>query len=443
MMDQPLNEKTNIAHVAALRLCTSCGACSGVCPVYAIHFEETTGGYLLPTVDEKVCTLCGLCASVCPGIHFGASLRAKMPHDPFTGNALGAFVGTAVDRQLFANSQSGGIVSALLLHALDTGQITGAATVSMEAGTPPRPVVHIARDKQELLRAQKSKYCPVPLLHFLSDLKNLDGPIAVVGISCQLQGLWNVLDKKTALRSKIAFTIGLVCDRVLTYAATDYLFAAVDANGRSAPMMLHFRDKGLQSGYPGDVHIFAADGTSVVLPAAARMRIKDYFTPARCRLCFDKMNVFADITVGDPHGLPDVDRRHGESMLVARTETGQGLVQSAQKGNAINIRQVGYEQVLSGQGVTTKKEQWRAYAEAWEKTGRICPDFFPLVQPSVPQPMKLAKYSADLEYTIGLDRFTTREDLVRFVAQQVRRKQVINRLLTPLRLARRLMKKFL
>lgn len=423
----------NISKVASAKLCNTCGACFGLCPAEAIYFEETRGGYSLPVVDEDACTRCGCCLEVCPGVHFGDTLVSNMPEDPFAGPILESFVGKAADKRIFHNSQSGGIVSALLVHALKTGRIKGAVSVTMQSGFPPRPVVRIGENKQEILQAQKSKYCPVPLLGFLKDLKRHEGPVAVVGTSCQIHGLKNVMDKYTKLQERIAFTIGLVCDRVLTFSAMDYLVYKASSNANRKPRMLHFRDK-LASGYPGDVHVIFDDGTSRIIPAAIRIQSKDYFTPARCRLCFDKMNVFSDLTVGDPHGVEGVDRTRGESMLIVRTTFGQKVVDEAMVEGAINIRPVANTHVLRGQKISLKKDQWHGYANAWKNFGRECPDFFELIKDNEYTSHNCERYKKNLEYSLGLDDFESREALVRFVHKSLRKKQIINMLLKPFRL---------
>lgn len=435
-----MNEKDNISAVASAMLCNTCGACSGICPAEAIRYSETTGGYYLPVVDNDACTLCGLCREVCPGIHFGKTLLANMPGDPFAGSAIEAFIGKASEKEIFDKSQSGGIVSALLAHALETGQITGAVTVAMCPGSPPRPLAKIARTRYEILQAQKSKYCPVPVLGVLRDLQDHTGRLAVVGTSCQIHGLLNVLDKLPGFRHKIAFTVGLVCDRVLTFSALDYLFLMASIKHNEAPVNIHFRDKSV-CGYPGDVHVFFDHSKSVVLPSKTRIQIKDYYTPARCRLCFDKMNVYSDITVGDPHGLKNVDRKNGESMLVSRTGKGQNVVNYAVQSGAINIRTVQYEQVLKGQKIDKKREQWRGYIEAWKKMGNALPDYYEQVKKHAPLTVDLQKLQQDLKYSLELDRVSSRQELIRKVKNKLREKELINGLLYPLRLPRRAVRK--
>lgn len=433
-----MSDKQNICKIVEGNLCNTCGGCFSVCPSQAIHFEETTGGYCQPVIDESRCTHCGLCVDVCPGASFGSSLLAAIPEDPFSGKILEAYIGRSLDKKLFDNSQSGGIVSALLVHSLETGRIKGAVTVYMQSGTPPRPVVRIARSREEVCQAQKSKYCPVPLLSFLKDLDETGGPISVVGLPCQIHGLLNILDKFPKLKSKIAFTIGLVCDRALTYGALDFLLHKFQPETNDK-VNIHFRDKST-SGYPGDVLVFS-DRKSVVIPSATRIRIKDYFTPARCRICFDKMNVFSDITIGDPHGLGGVDRKWGESVVIVRTYCGMDILKSARSGKAITIRPKQSDQILNGQGIDEKKKQWRGYIEAWKQNGFHVPNFYELVNSSAPEIYINKRYLQDLKYSLSLDDFSSRIELIKYVEKALAKKRLINYLFYPLHFVKRIVKK--
>jgi coenzyme F420 hydrogenase subunit beta len=422
-------ERENITKISAARLCTTCGGCFAVCPVKAIKYRETVGGYFLPVVDEDICTNCGLCYSICPGINFGNTLTSKMPPDPFAGAVRGAFVGKATDEGFFKNSQSGGIVSAILATCIESDLIKGAVTVSIKQGRPPRPMVGIARNSEQIYSAQKSKYCPVPLLEFIRELKSSDCPIAVVGVPCQLHGLCNILDKMPKLRSKIAFTVGLVCDRIQTFAALDYLIFRSKAD-KNSNIVLHYRDKSV-SGYPGDVNVLSDDGKNRVLPAKFRSQIKDYFTPARCRICFDKMNVYSDITAGDPHGLEGVDRKSGESMLLTRTEKGQKIIELALNSRTLMIRKIKYEHVLTGQKIDKKRLQWNGYVNAWKVMGNALPAYYEVVRGNTPNPKNLKFFTKNLQYSLSIDNFLSRDDLFERVDKIMRRENLLKRLFFP------------
>ena len=431
--------RSNISDVVAKRLCNTCGGCYGICPADAIYFTETKGGHYFPVIDETACTCCGLCMEICPGAGFGPSLLTALPADPFEGYCLNAYVGKALNGRIYDNAQSGGIASALLVEALEGHRIRSAITVSMEFGNPPRPSVKFSRNISEILQGQKSKYCPVPLLGFLRELKKEDCPIAVVGTSCQIHGLRNVLEKLPKLRTTVAFTVGLVCDRVLTYAALDYLVAKSEIDP-DTQVMLNFRDKSV-SDYPGDVHVTSVNGQSVIMPSKTRIRIKDYFTPARCRLCFDKMNVFSDITVGDPHGISGLERKRGESVVIARTEKGGEIIQAACQDKAIAVRPVPYDAVLSGQGIGRKREQWRGYVDAWAQSGHELPNYVEMVKRAAPLLSRKVGYRNGLQHALSLDQFPTREDLDCFVDRMLKKRGFINKLLFPFAFVKKTVKK--
>lgn len=58
-----------------------------------------------------------------------------------------------------------------------------------------------------------------------------------------------------------------------------------------------------------------------------RMALKGLYRPLRCRLCFDKFNVLADLSLGDGYGSPDPSR-FGANAILVRTPTGRNVLAS-------------------------------------------------------------------------------------------------------------------
>lgn len=430
-------QQGNVAAVAESRLCCSCGACAWACPRNAISYIETVGGYVLPAVDSAACTGCGICTKVCPGISLVPAVADRLAADPFTGAVLETYVGKAADKDLYANSQSGGIVSALLVDALNRQEIGGAVTVVMVSGTPPRACARLARSLAEIREAQKSKYCPVGLLSILSEVERQDRPVAFVGVGCQIQGLHNLCECFPRLKAKVAFTIGLVCDRTMTYAATDCLLKRARI-ATDDPKVLHFRDKAC-GGYPGNVNVVCSSGVAVALPSRMRMSMKDFFTPARCRLCFDKMNTLADVTMGDPWGIEDADTVGGESVAVIRTEIGRRIFRRALNEGAVTARETGYRQVLAGQGIERKRVDWRGYAAAWKDLGRPLPNFCEQFGPQAPSRQEGDPYREHLRHAIALDRYSARGRLIAAFERKQFFLRVTGKLARPVRAAKRML----
>ncbi len=403
----------NVNQIVRENLCTSCGACSAVCPSYAIYFKETTGGHYFPFITTNLCKNCGLCLSVCSGKHFSDDLWNRMPMDPFSGICLESYVGKAKNQKIYYSSQSGGIVSALTIEMIDNGLADAAVSVVMDWGIPPRPRACLAHCAEEVMDSQKSKYCPVPVLSVLKEILHSEKRVVFVGTPCQVHGLANIMDQLPEIRKNIILIIGLICERVMTYAALDY-FIYSSGIGNKSELNIAFKDKAC-GGYPGNIHIQTKNGQNKILPSGVRLQIKDYFTPARCRICFDKMNIFSDITIGDPHEIAGVNRDMGESAIILRTPKGLSAFRSLQRGNAIEVRSLQYKEMLKGQHIDDKKREWASYVKAWKETEFQLPEYVKFVMDYTTCPVNKRKYAKSLKYSLKLDDSDFRRALLKQV----------------------------
>lgn len=413
------------------QLCHSCGACAAVCPTDAIHFEESPGGHLYPHIEEDRCTDCGMCLRVCAGEAGGSTLSDALPQEPFHGECRGAWVGRSNDETVYGGAQSGGVVSQFLIDLLETGEVDGCAVVTMPPGNPPRPAAVIAKSREDVLRAQKSKYCPVPVLQLLRDAVRAKRRIALVGLPCHFHGL-EMLQPFMDVRSVVAVRIGLVCDRVMSTAAVDYFFKRASLSGTKRSVV--FRDK-TRTGYPGEVTVQDEGGSVSVIPGSERMAIKDIMTPARCRLCFDKMNVLADVVVGDPWGIAGAGLPNGESVVIARTEAGRRLVDHAVERGSLSLRPVDYGEVMRGQGMDRKVVDWRSYCEIWQAVGRTLPGVYESVRLHAPERTPTQAHKRCMAASVALGEVRQREVLLSETGKTLARRQRLRRLLLPYHMA--------
>ena len=356
-----------VATVVAQGLCTGCGTCLLVCEAGAIRMDESPAGLLRAKVAD-VCTSCGKCIQVCPGSTVDFGLDADT--DPFKGNVRGAFIGHAQHPAVRSGAQSGGVVSALLMHLLDTSAVDAALTTSLPDDGRLRPVPALARNHQAVLEARGSKYLPVAANAALCELP--DGErVAAVGVSCHVHGLHRLSQRSPQWADRIGLTIGLFCDRSLLYSASELLANEVDLDPGSLAG-LEFRSKA-RSGWPGEVCFHLSTGGSLFYPSSIRTRVKDYVTLPRCRVCFDKMNILADVSVGDPWGFehsPD-----GWSVALARTDRGLNALNEAASSGYLVLQEVDPADVFKGQDVGEKARSFSGFSAAWTQMGRSLPEF--------------------------------------------------------------------
>lgn len=402
------NTKPTVESVAADHLCLSCGACQSVCKRHSIQFQETIGGFLFPVIDKSTCIDCGLCYSVCPGVHCSRLFSQKTIQDPFIGEIISCRVGRSANETIFTNSQSGGIATALLVHLLESGRVSGAVVATMQ-GRPPRGSVMLARTVDEIKGAQKSKYLPVPMLSLVSDIRESDGQLAFIGLPCHMHGLQNLLSLYPDLESKIGIRIGLFCDCIQTNAVID--FFSNKATNQPVKYLV-FKDK-LRPSYPGNPVVTCNDGSEVVLNASLRLEVKDFFTPPRCRLCFDRINASADIVLGDPHGIRNIDRKHGETLVLTRTERGEKEVCAAENAGYIKTRKTDVYEALRGAKIDRKRRQWSGYTKCWSDMGRTLPEYPGSIRPVDTSEPEIRKCREDLLQGLSLDAYPDRPAVVR------------------------------
>ncbi len=355
-------------------LCLGCGMCVAICPMTAIALIETPDGRLTPQINQDVCNHCGHCLSLCPGasIHGIETLIARQ--GSFDGPCLEAFVAHASDHVFRSQGQSGGVVTAIAAGLLESQQVDGVVVSKLEWNSnKPRGRTFIARSKDELLASQGSKYCPMPLFERLNAEMGSSERLAVVGLPCHIHAIHNLKTLHPEIAKQIKITVGLFCDRTLTYAAIDYLIGRANLHVSDISSFM-FRDK-LRTGYPGDVCMLERNGRIKVLPNTERMRIKDQFTPLRCRFCFDKLNLLSDITIGDPHGIKEADRLKGESVVLVRTQVGKDMIKLCLDHRILETKVINYRDVHTGQAMDDKLKGWHAYVTAWQRLDGQLPTF--------------------------------------------------------------------
>ncbi|MGM0785981.1 MAG: tetratricopeptide repeat protein [Pseudomonadota bacterium] len=421
------DDRKHIEIVTENGLCSSCGACSGVCHIDdAIIYKEDVDGNIIPEIQDS-CVNCGVCLAICPGIYYPEQPESEL-YDPVEGKVVNSGVGKSGSVEIFDNSQSGGLVTAVASYLLKSKKVTGVVVTiqDMQAATPYKAKTIIARSTDQLIAAQKSTYLPSPNLdkisHILKEARE-DEKLAWVGLSCHMAALENMADFKkfkVGILDKIEYRLGLVCDRILSNASSEYLILRGGADRKKVDKLI-YRDKSLPRGYPGDVNIVERGGKSKVLPYDIRMSVKNYFTPSRCHLCHDKMNLHSDVVFGDPHGLDNVDRRSGETVFLSRTDKGDQLMREVREYAYASWRHVSQKKVFEGQFVDKIKKDWESIKAAWVQLEGKEPQYMSSVDYSTKYPKKKELVSQQKELlstSLSARNFKNKTEYARYILQR-------------------------
>lgn len=301
-------------------LCCGCGICKGICPKSCISWDSNNGLYL-PHVDNSTCINCGLCISVCPGLGH-AYEEQNSAEETATGTVLACHNAWSKDNDLRHVSASGGVVSSMIRSLLTSGQYDGAFCLdSYDYRNQLKTRLYTLSDIENswnTSNAPKSRYLPVSHENAICYMKqNSAKRLIFVGTSCAIRGLQAAIQKLNLNREQYLF-IGLFCDKVFNYNVRSY-FEDTYANGNKLKA-LHFKNKE-SGGWPGDMKFFPENGDAFYVPLEERAKAKAYFMPERCMYCVDKLNVCADISLGDNYTGKD-DSPLGSNSVIIRTPAG-------------------------------------------------------------------------------------------------------------------------
>jgi len=351
-----IESETTIEEIVEERLCSGCGTCSGICPNSAIKMVINKKGAYIPELVNDKCNKCGICFNSCPGKYFdfdnsNFGIFGKKPEDVLLGNFINCYLAHATDREIRYNSASGGLVTSLLIYALKKGIIDGALVTRMKKDKPLEPEPFIARTKEEIVEASKSKYCPVPANVALREiLESKEGEkFAVVGLPCHIQGIRKaeVVNKK--LREKVVLHLGIFCSHTDSFKGTEFLLHKLDIK-KEEVMQIDYRGEG----WPGGVRIKLKTGSEKVVKLATPLWVNFHdsclFSPIHCLLCNDLTAELSDISFGDAW-LPEImaKEQKGKSVMISRTKQGEDLIDAANSDRHIELSYIEPKKVIQSQ----------------------------------------------------------------------------------------------
>ncbi|MGQ9551265.1 MAG: Coenzyme F420 hydrogenase/dehydrogenase, beta subunit C-terminal domain [Candidatus Bathycorpusculaceae bacterium] len=318
-------EDTLQGKVVSKGRCFGCFACVITCPYASLDFVDGKP-YL-----EKECKICGICSQICPqyesqlsqieGFVFGRQRK----HEEDFGIHRRIVVARAEDDEILRVCQDGGVVTALLLNALNAGLIDSAVVSCINERKPFYPVPKVVTTSEDLLACAGTRYSYSPNLLALAEAVKNHSSVAFVGTPCQILALRRIQLaglKKYALRLK--FLIGLMCSESFAYEGLmeSYIQKKLGVNLADVKKI----------NIKGKMILTLRNDLVQTIPLK---ELKQYSRES-CGFCGDFSSELADVSAGGL-GL------NGWTFAVIRTEKGEELFSSAEKAGIIKTRSVNEE----------------------------------------------------------------------------------------------------
>jgi len=298
--------------------CIQCGTCVAACPSDSIGIGEDD----LPKL-VKMCTGCSLCWDFCPrgGLRYERQWKITGGEDNVSGagDPITEF-SACVEEEWRENAQDGGLVTSVLIHLLEAGEIDGALIATESEEEPWKAESFLATTPDELIENAGSFYNQTMALGNL-DLKQWEDKIetdwedvslALVGTPCEIEGIravqdfeWDYASHEAGVRA-IDYTIALMCTKNFNY---EKLLGEQLEEKRDIPP----EDIGKLDVIDGKMKVFDHDYELIL-----DEDIENFHVSALkgCDECADFTGYCADLTVGS------VGSSDSYSSVIVRTEAG-------------------------------------------------------------------------------------------------------------------------
>ena len=318
-----------IKEVQSRGLCGRCGGCVSFCSAGELNALRFGKDGFPEFANEENCLKCGICYLVCPQIKvLDEELRKKFNWKKPAGPYRALRSAKTTKRKVASVATDGGVVTSLLLYALEKGLING-AVVSRRTG-PFSRVPAVATTAEEVIDAAGSHFDDVAHLgqigtsytSFVPAIRQVRearqrglNKVALVGTPCQVYSLRKMQMLKVVPSDTVALVIGLFC--MESFSLTRESRKKLEK--RLGMKLANVAKMNIKS----DVIMTMGGGAVLHVP----FKLMDEVARPACFACPDFANEFADISCGGL-GSPD-----GYTSVMVRTAAGERIYNGArQKG---------------------------------------------------------------------------------------------------------------
>ncbi len=357
-------------------LCTRCGACGAVSDG-AIGFPDRTGA-CLPELVGRAEDVPDVTRQGCGGreVDFPAlndRLFGKQPVNLLLGTFRRLCIAHATDAGVRRGGASGGVLTAAALHLLRTGQVAGVWVQGMDRENPCLPKSYLARTEADVLAAAQSKYVLSPHLAGLGEAEATDGPLAFVGLPCQVHALRKLQSAGHELAGRFRYVLGAYCGNILHFGSIRTFLSAHAVRDLSRVRSLDFR----AGDWPGNLRIELFGGRVIEMPKFHANYLIPFHIMRRCLLCADLANEFADLSGGDAWAPRYEERGKGFSLVIARSQRGEELLQQMQRDGQLWTQPIEADEAMAmhSHGLDLKKRGAFLRIKRQRRAGRRVPEY--------------------------------------------------------------------
>jgi coenzyme F420 hydrogenase subunit beta len=359
--------------------CTHCGACVGL-HSDLLEFAETDRGplprarhALTPQQDASL----ALAWAVCPGRGVPyPELFAHLGGEPTSwllGPYRGLWIGHAAEEAVRRRGASGGVISRVLIHLLESGRVDGAVVLRQGVTAPEVASPVIATTREEVLAAAQSVYAVTPVLDLLPAMAAFPGRLAFVGLPEQVTALRLLQAAGHPAARKVVFVAGPYVGTNMYRGAVRAFLRAQGVPDEVAVTRLEWR----AGEWPGHLRVETAGGRVLTAQKFYYNYLIPFYVSRQCQITPDFTNEATDLSVGDAWSPELESAGGGHSVVVARSAAAVELLAEMERAGLLVLRPIDFARAtaMHGHMLDFKKRGSFIRLDAQRRRGLPVPDF--------------------------------------------------------------------
>ena len=343
----------SIEKILENELCTGCGACISEDKSKTAKMVWNDSNFLVPKLTEL--STSNEMYSVCP---FNPNLKnedalGKIFFQRTSGNyndRIGFYGGlyAGYSNKYRETSSSGGIAT-YIFEKIINNKIADHLFIVQESCDGFE--YKLCSDIEDIRKISKTRYMPVTLEKLFTEIDNINGKVAVSGVSCFVKAIRLKQEKNPNLKEKIPFVVGIICGGLKSKYYTDFLAQSAGCN--SDYSSVQYRVKNVES-FALDYKFSCKDNQNGRIHMIDMLSLGDMwgtglFKSNACDFCDDVMNELADISLGDAWIDPYDKSGSGNSIVITRSQLAETLINHGIDNEELILDKISLEMVIQSQ----------------------------------------------------------------------------------------------
>lgn len=370
-------EILKIDDVVKSQLCIGCGICTIESNTRGMRYNKKNGCYtpIISNIDVN-----SVANKVCPGKGYriaglGKEIFPDSNNYDLDLGILDSFCAAkSTDDEILKNATSGGVMTSVLLYLLSKNLVDKVSVTKFICSQDGVfTVTKLTENKEEILQAQGSKYCPVNFQTLITELKEFEGRVAIVATPCVIAGIREIQrEYPDYFRSSIVFMIANFCGGFKSLTNIDRLAKIHKVDIHS---LTDFRFRG--GGQPGSLRFVTKNGQIASTPYPKYVGLTGQSKMLRCHLCVDATGELADFACGDAWIPRFEEDEHPWSVVLCRSAHASKIIADMEKDCKINLSVMSKQEIKDSQrfNLKSKKNRQLSRLKLYKILGYSVPSF--------------------------------------------------------------------